>query len=129
MRLIFWFIILPVLIESLSKNEQSLSKNEKSLNNGKNEINEPVISEREAKNLFSIFAKFVKDAENKRTPVRRQDTAEAITVRSISLFKVENLTKFPRKPYYVISSIILNLKHTVFTRRNLHKAVLFTDYV
>ena len=128
MRLIFWFIILPVLIESLSKNEQSLSKNEKSLNNGKNEI-KPVISEREAKNLFSIFAKFVKDAENKRTPVRRQDTAEAITVRSISLFKVKNLTKFPRKPYYVISSIILNLKHTVFTRRNLHKAVLFTEYV
>ena len=86
MRPFFCFLILPLLIESLSNNEQSLSRNEKSLNYGKKEMNEPVISERDAKNLFSVFAKFVKDAENKRTPVRRQDTAEAITVRSISLF-------------------------------------------
>ena len=72
MRPIFWFIILPVLIESLSQNEKTLST----------ETNEPKsgISAREAKSLLSVLAQFAKDAQNKKTSVRRQDTASAITV-------------------------------------------------
>ena len=74
MRPIFWFIILPVLIESL-KVEKQIETSEV------NDESKPALTPREARGLLSVIAKYAKDAQlTGLDPVRRQDTANAITV-------------------------------------------------
>ena len=78
LSVIFWFIVLPVLIESLKIEKQTEAT----------EANEskPALTAREARGLLSVIAKYAKDAQLAGLdPVRRQDTANAITVSWISI--------------------------------------------
>ena len=90
MRLIFWFIVLPVLIASLhSKVNGEDSTNKSKVIEAIEQIS-PRLSEREARNLFSVLSSYVEDAQDRHgeSPLARQDTADAITVseQSIKLF-------------------------------------------
>ena len=89
MRPIFWFIVLPVLIESLKIEEQIETT----------EANEskPALTAREARGLLSVIAKYAKDAQQAGLePVRRQDTATAITV-SWMIMIIQHLIQYPYK--------------------------------
>ena len=81
MRPLFWFIILPVLINSLNVNERSDTKETLYTNKHPTEV----ITSRDAKTLFSFLSQYAEDIKKKAAIVtRRQDTADAITVSKTS---------------------------------------------
>ena len=74
MRPIFWFIVLPVLIEALSSDEQSLSQ----VSRPEYGETTSLLSTREGKNLFDVFAKYAQKRQD--TDGVNPDVADAITV-------------------------------------------------